>query len=380
MSGSPPPTAQVKPQAETDSAPLSPIYAELIAQLESELQQAANEPALRTVYARFLGKDGDVRKRLAEALRAAPGPEKRAVGQAGNTALARGESLFAARLQALHDAAQRADLLRGVDVTLPGRRTRLGGLHLLTQVRRELEGIFAEIGFVVASGPQVESEFYNFEALAMPDDHPARDMQDTFYVQAPPLPGPTGGRLVLRTHTSPVQIRTMLAQSPPVRIIAPGKVYRKDDDPTHSPMFNQIEGLVVDEGISFADLKGTLLYFARRFFGSSVNIRLRPSFFPFTEPSAEVDVTCVFCEQRGCRLCKGTGYIEILGCGMVDPAVFAHVDAERARRGLAPAYDSQKISGFAFGMGIDRMAMLRYGLSDLRLLFAGDARFTQMFR
>jgi phenylalanyl-tRNA synthetase alpha chain len=205
-------------------------------------------------------------------------------------------------------------------------------------------------------------------------------MQDTFYVQAPPLPGPTGGRLVLRTHTSPVQIRTMLAQEPSVRIIAPGKVYRKDDDPTHSPMFNQIEGLVVDDGVSFADLKGTLLYFARRFFGPSVDIRLRPSFFPFTEPSAEVDVTCVFCEQRGCRLCKGTGYIEILGCGMVDPAVFAHVDAERARRGLAPAYDPQKISGFAFGMGIDRMAMLRYGVNDLRLLFAGDARFTQMFR
>ena len=373
-------SSNAPPSSAADAAPLHPIYAELVTQLAADLSAATSEPALRTVHARYLGKDGEIRKRLAEALRAAPGPEKRTVGQAGNTALSRGEELFAARLNALHDAARGADLARSVDVTLPGRRTRLGGLHLLTQVRRELESIFAEIGFVVASGPQVESEFYNFEALAMPDDHPARDMQDTFYLQSPPLPGSTGGRLVLRTHTSPVQIRTMLAQPPPVRIIAPGKVYRKDDDPTHSPMFNQIEGLVVDDGVSFADLKGTLLYFARRFFGPSVDIRLRPSFFPFTEPSAEVDVTCVFCQQKGCRLCKGTGYIEILGCGMVDPAVFAHVDAERQRRGLPPAYDPENVSGFAFGMGIDRMAMLRYGVNDLRLLFAGDARFTQMFR
>ena len=373
-------SSNAPPSSAADAAPLHPIYAELVTQLAADLSAVTSEPALRTVHARYLGKDGEIRKRLAEALRAAPGPEKRTIGQAGNTALSRGEELFAARLNALHDAARGADLARSVDVTLPGRRTRLGGLHLLTQVRRELESIFAEIGFVVASGPQVESEFYNFEALAMPDDHPARDMQDTFYLQAAAPAGPTGGRLLLRTHTSPVQIRTMLSQAPPVRIIAPGKVYRKDDDPTHSPMFNQIEGLVVDEGVSFADLKGTLLYFARRFFGPSVDIRLRPSFFPFTEPSAEVDVTCVFCSQKGCRLCKGTGYIEILGCGMVDPAVFAHVDRERERNGLPRSYDPEKVSGFAFGMGIDRMAMLRYGVNDLRLLFAGDARFTQMFR
>jgi phenylalanyl-tRNA synthetase alpha chain len=364
----------------SDHPSLEAQLAALLAQFGEALSAAHTEPALRVTYAHALGKEGSIRKRVAEALRAAPGPEKRAIGQAGNAVIARAEGLFSARQQALHDAARAKDLARDLDVTLPGRRLRVGGLHLLTQVASELSEIFAEIGFVVETGPQIESEFYNFEALAMPDDHPARDMQDTFYVQAPPVPGSAGGRLVLRTHTSPVQIRTLLKQPPPVRIIAPGKVYRKDDDPTHAPMFNQIEGLVVDEGISFADLKGVLLYFARRFFGPAAGIRLRPSFFPFTEPSAEVDVTCVFCAQRGCRLCKGTGYIEILGCGMVDPQVFQQVDRQRQARGLPPAYDGERFTGFAFGMGIDRMAMLRYGVTDLRLLFAGDARFTQQFR
>jgi phenylalanyl-tRNA synthetase alpha chain len=211
----------------------------------------------------------------------------------------------------------------------------------------------------------------------MPKDHPARDMQDTFYLRPA---SDSADQLVLRTHTSPVQIRTMIGQPPPVRIIAPGKVYRKDDDPTHAPMFNQIEGLVIDEGVSFADLKGTLLYFVQRFFGPDVGIRLRPSFFPFTEPSAEVDIECIFCARQGCRTCKGSGYIEILGCGLVDPEVFRQVDEARAAAGLPRIYDSERYSGFAFGMGIDRMAMLRYGIQDLRLLFTGDARFTQQFR
>lgn len=357
-------------------AELGQLFEESLGRYQAELAGVDSESALRVVHARFLGKEGEIRKRLAEALKAAPGPEKRLVGQAGNAALERGEALFGARLQALHDAVRQADLARQVDVTLPGRANRLGGLHLLTQVRRQLEGIFAEIGFVVASGPQVESEFYNFEALAMPKDHPARDMQDTFYLRSQP----GLSQLLLRTHTSPVQIRTMFGQVPPVRIIAPGTVYRKDDDPTHSPMFNQIEGLVVDEDISFADLKGTLLYFVQRFFGPNVGMRLRPSFFPFTEPSAEMDIECFFCARKGCRMCKGTGYIEILGCGMVDPEVFRQVDEARVRAGLPPAYDSERVTGFAFGTGIDRMAMLRYGVSDLRLLFAGDARFTQQFR
>ncbi|MFO0578573.1 MAG: phenylalanine--tRNA ligase subunit alpha [Polyangia bacterium] len=353
-------------QSAPSAAELQRLFEELLARYKGELAGAANEPALRVVHARYLGKEGDIRKRLAEALKAAPGPEKRAIGQAGNAAIQRAEELFQGQLHALHEAARRADLHRRVDVTLPGRAPRLGALHLLTQVRRELEAIFAEIGFSVASGPQIETDFHNFEALAMPADHPARDMQDTFYLRAQA----TGaGQLLLRTHTSPVQIRTMLAQKPPVRIISPGKVYRKDDDPTHSPMFQQIEGLCIDTGVTFADLKGTLLYFVQRFFGRDVNLRLRPSFFPFVEPGAEVDIVCFLCKGKGCRTCKHTGYIEILGCGMVDPEVFRHV-----------GYDSEKYSGFAFGTGIERMAMLRYGLSDLRLFFAGDVRFSRQFR
>ncbi len=237
----------------------------------------------------------------------------------------------------------------------------------MTIVRRELEEIFGQLGFVVAEGPEVETDFHNFEALAMPKDHPARDLQDTFY-----LAGPDGEAtdVVLRTHTSPVQIRTMLAQPPPVRIVAPGATFRKDDDPTHSPMFHQIEGLCVDEGITFGDLKGVLLHFVRRLFGEDMQIRLRPSFFPFTEPSAELDMSCVFCRGRGmtCRTCKGTGFIEIGGAGMVDPEVFRHV-----------GYDSERYTGFAFGFGIERMAMLRFGIDDIKHMFEADERFCVQF-
>ncbi len=342
---------------------------ELLQRYKDERAAAPSEPALRVVHARYLGKEGEIRRRVSEALKAAPGPEKRTIGQVGNAIITQAEALFQERLNHIHEAVRNADLARQVDVTLPGRLRRRGALHILTQVRRELEGIFAEIGFSVATGPQVETDFHNFEALAMPKDHPARDMQDTFYLQAKNGPANPGEQLLLRTHTSPVQIRTMLAHKPPVRIIAPGKVYRKDDDPTHAPMFQQIEGLCVDEGVTFADLKGTLLYFVQRFFGPNVGLRLRPSFFPFTEPSAEVDIECLFCQRRGCRTCKGTGYIEILGCGMIDPEVFRQV-----------GYDSDKYSGFAFGTGLERMAMLRYGLSDLRQFFAGDVRVTQQFR
>ncbi len=347
------------PQSPPPAAPgeLSRLFVELLNRYQGELQHVASQQALRAVHARYLGKEGEIRRRLAEALKAAPGPEKKGVGQAGNAAMQRAEEIFQARLASLREEVRQADLARLVDVTLPGRPRRLGSLHPLTLVRRELEQIFGELGFVVATGPQVETDFHNFEALAMPADHPARDMQDTFYFP--------DEQLVLRTHTSPVQIRTMLAHKPPVRIIAPGKVYRKDDDPTHSPMFNQIEGLLVDQGVSFADLKGTLLHFVRRFFGPDVAMRLRPSFFPFTEPSAEVDIQCHFCHGAGCRTCKGTGYIEILGCGMVDPEVFRQV-----------GYDSERYTGFAFGGGIDRMAMLRYGIDDLRLFFSGEAHFT----
>jgi phenylalanyl-tRNA synthetase alpha chain len=347
---------------------LARLFHDSLTRFEHELGPVLDEPGLRIVYSRFAGKEGEIRKRLSEALQQAPGKDKRAVGQAGNTALQKAEGLFSQKLAALQEARRQKDLARRLDVTVPGRPHSMGGLHLLTQVRLELESLFAELGFEVATGPQVETDFFNFEALAMPKDHPARDMQDTFYLQNESSDAPHRDPLVLRTHTSPVQIRTMLSRKPPLRIISPGKVYRKDDDQTHSPMFSQIEGLCVDEGITMADLKGTLLYFVRRFFGPGIGLRLRPSFFPFTEPSAEVDIECFFCKRAGCRTCKGSGYIEILGCGMVDPEVFRHV-----------GYDSEKYQGFAFGAGIERMAMLRYGVNDLRAFFTGDLRFTAHF-
>jgi phenylalanyl-tRNA synthetase alpha chain len=226
-------------------------------------------------------------------------------------------------------------------------------------VIEDITGIFAGLGFKVAEGPEIEMDYYNFEALNIPKDHPARDMQDTFFIN---------DSIVLRTHTSPVQIRTMLKQAPPVRIIAPGTVYRCDSDATHSPMFHQIEGLLVDKGITFGDLKGILTIFVNQCFGSGTGVRLRPSFFPFTEPSAEVDIACVMCKGKGCRICKNTGWLEILGAGMVDPEVFRHV-----------SYDSEAYTGFAFGMGIERIAMLRYGISDMRLLFENDLRFLSQF-
>jgi phenylalanyl-tRNA synthetase alpha chain len=319
---------------------------------------APDEPALRKLKADHVGL---MRQKQKDALRA-PGVDKKAIGQLTNQFVDEAEAIFEARLAALAEARRREDLERTVDVTLPGRARRLGHLHPITLTRREIEAIFAQLGFTVAVGPEIETDFNNFEALAMPKDHPARDMQDTFYVEGM-------ADVVLRTHTSPVQIRTMLAHPPPVRIIAPGPVYRKDDDPTHSPMFNQVEGLCVDEGVTFGDLKGVLLHFAHRFFGPGIGVRLRPSFFPFTEPSAEIDFTCVFCGGAGCRTCKGGGWIEIGGAGMVDPEVFRHV-----------GYDSEKYTGFAFGWGIDRMAMLKYRVNDIKLFFDGDVRFARQFR
>ena len=335
---------------------------QLLQQFTTQLDAAANEQAVRKVYADFGGANGAIRLKQKELLKSAPNDQKRVIGQATNEILQKVDAAFNGALKRLGDAAAARDLERSVDVTLPGRVHRLGHLHPITIARREIEEIFAQIGFTVAVGPQVETDFHNFEALAMPKDHPARDMQDTFYVDGSP-------DVVLRTHTSPVQIRTMLAQKPPVRVIVPGTVYRRDDDATHSPMFNQVEGLCVDVGVSFADLKGVLLHFARRYFGEKIGVRLRPSFFPFTEPSAEIDFTCVFCKGAGCRTCKQTGWIEIGGSGMVDPEVFRHV-----------GYDSEKYTGFAFGWGIDRMAMLKYGIPVITQLFEGDVRFARQFR
>jgi len=343
-------------------ASLTDELQQLLQQFTQQLDAATNEQAVRKVYADFGGANGAIRLKQKELLKSAPNAEKRSIGQATNEILQKVDAAFEGALKRLGDAAAAKDLERSVDVTLPGRAHRLGHLHPITLARREIEAIFAQIGFTVAVGPQVETDFHNFEALAMPKDHPARDMQDTFYVENSP-------DVVLRTHTSPVQIRTMLAQKPPVRIIVPGTVYRRDDDATHSPMFNQVEGLCVDEGISFGDLKGVLLHFVRRLLGDDMGIRLRPSFFPFTEPSAELDISCVFCRGKGCRTCKGTGFIEIGGAGMVDPEVFRHV-----------GYDSEKYTGFAFGWGIDRMAMLKYGVDNITHFFDGDVRFARQFR
>ncbi|HEX8950788.1 MAG TPA: phenylalanine--tRNA ligase subunit alpha [Polyangia bacterium] len=326
------------------------------------LGQESTEQGVRNVYARFGGSNGQLRLKQKELLKLAPPTEKREIGLLTNELLRDVDAAFEAALKKIADAAAARDLERSVDVTLPGRAHRLGHLHPITIARREIEAIFAQIGFTVAVGPQVETDFHNFEALAMPKDHPARDMQDTFYVDGSP-------DVVLRTHTSPVQIRTMLARKPPVRVIVPGTVYRRDDDATHSPMFNQVEGLCVDEGVTFADLKGVLLHFARRYFGEEIGVRLRPSFFPFTEPSAEIDFTHGTCGGKGCRTCKGTGWIEIGGAGMVDPEVFRHV-----------GYDSEKYTGFAFGWGIDRMAMLKYGVDNINAFFEGDVRFARQFR
>lgn len=342
---------------------------ELIANLErlkaefhAAIEPLVDEQAIRAAQAQFLGKKGKVSEVMKELSKLPPG-DRPQVGAAVNTVKQFIEDTVAGRLGALTEAAARQDLARTVDVTLPARPVGGGHLHLLTQVRLEAIQIFSELGFVVADGPQIETDWHTFEALAIPKDHPARDMQDTFYVSE---------EIVLRTHTSPVQVRTMLTQAPPIRIIAPGHVYRRDDDPTHSPMFTQIEGLAVDEGISFADLKGVLIHFVSRFFQRDLTVRLRPSYFPFVEPGAEVDMQCSFCMGQPtvptCRVCKGTGWVEIGGAGVVDPDVFAHCKI-----------DSEKYTGFAFGMGLERMAMLRHGVNDIKFYYEGDVRFLEQF-
>jgi phenylalanyl-tRNA synthetase alpha chain len=246
-----------------------------------------------------------------------------------------------------------------LDVTLPGREPARGHLHPITQVSQEICEIFRRMGFKVVEGPEVELDYYNFEALNIPRDHPARDMQDTFYVSE---------RVLLRTHTSPMEVRVMESQAPPVRIISPGKVYRRDSDVSHTPMFHQVEGLLVDKGVTFGDLKGTLTSFVHQMFGRDTSLRFRPSFFPFTEPSAEVDIRCVICRGKGCRTCKNTGWLEILGSGMNDPAIYTFV-----------GYDPEVYSGFAFGMGIERVAMLKYGIDDIQLFYRNDMRFLRQF-
>jgi phenylalanyl-tRNA synthetase alpha chain len=320
---------------------------------------ASGEEALQEVRVRFLGRKGELTA-LMKGLGSLSPEERPIVGQLVNAVK---EEIEVALENALGTAreADKARRLQSerIDVTLPGRSPVRGTRHPITLVIEEVCDIFAGLGFTVAEGPEIEHDWYNFEALNFPPDHPARDMQDTFFVD---------NNLLLRTHTSPVQVRTMLKQKPPVRIIAPGTVYRCDSDATHSPMFHQIEGLLVDKGVTFGDLKGILTIFTNQLFGQKTGVRLRPSFFPFTEPSAEVDIACVICGGKGCRVCKNSGWLEILGAGMVDPEVYRHVN-----------YDAEDISGFAFGMGIERIAMLKYGISDMRLLFENDVRFLRQF-
>jgi phenylalanyl-tRNA synthetase alpha chain len=324
-----------------------------------EIERAATRRDLDEVRVKYLGKRGT----LTQLLRALPGlppAERPIVGREANEAKAGIESELEARQAVVEGVERRARLAAArPDLTLPGRRVVPGGLHPLTQVHDEIVDVFTGMGFAVAEGPEVELDHYNFEALNIPKDHPARDMQDTFYV---------GGEILLRTHTSPVQIRTMERQKPPVRIICPGRVYRRDADITHSPVFHQVEGLAVDRGISMADLKGTLELFARELFGPDSRIRFRPSFFPFTEPSAEVDVLCFLCKGGGCRVCKASGWLEILGSGMVHPRILR-----------AMGYDTEEVTGWAFGMGVERVAMLRYGIDDIRLFFENDLRFLSQF-
>jgi phenylalanyl-tRNA synthetase alpha chain len=288
-----------------------------------------------------------------------PAAEKPAVGKLINELKQNVEQIIKEKGQELENKSDRTAGNETFDTSLPGRKERLGTLHPITQTLEEIQSIFFGLGFRVEEGPQIESDYYNFEALNIPKDHPARDMQDTFYVE---------GDTVLRTHTSPVQIHVMERQEPPLRIIAPGKVYRCDSDISHTPMFHQIEGLLVDKNISFSHLKNIMNIFVHEVFGKNTSVRFRPSFFPFTCPSAEVDIQCVICSGKGCRVCSQTGWLEILGAGMVDPAVFEAV-----------GYDPEKWTGFAFGMGIERITMLKHGINDIRLFFENDLRFLRQF-
>jgi phenylalanyl-tRNA synthetase alpha chain len=331
----------------------------LVERALADVGASANLERLDDVRVGLLGKKGQLTEQL-KGLGALPAAERPAAGQRINEAKAAIQTAIESRREALEAAALDAELAKGaIDVTLPGRGQEPGSLHPVTRTRLRIERIFMQAGFQVATGPEVEDDFHNFEALNIPKNHPARAMHDTFYFP--------DGRL-LRTHTSPVQIRAMRAMQPPLAVIAPGRVYRNDSDMTHSPMFHQVEGMVVGEAVSFANLKAVLHTFVEHFFEQPLGMRLRPSYFPFTEPSAEVDIECVFCHGAGCRVCKHTGWLEILGCGMIHPNVLA-----------AAGIDSECWQGYAFGMGIERLAMLRYGVDDLRLFFENDLQFLKQF-
>ncbi|MES9877189.1 MAG: phenylalanine--tRNA ligase subunit alpha [Candidatus Sedimenticola sp. PURPLELP] len=331
----------------------------LVQEAVALIEGADGLPALDDVRVRFLGKSGELTAQLKQ-LGKLPKEERPAAGQAINKAKQALQQKIEQRKAGLEEAALSARLAsERIDVTLPGRGRDHGGLHPVTRTMERIERLFANSGFKVAEGPEIEDDFHNFEALNIPAHHPARAMHDTFYFDE---------HLLLRTHTSPVQVRVMKDAEPPLKIIAPGRVYRCDSDLTHTPMFHQVEGFLVDENVSFADLKGVLYDFLQNFFERDLKVRFRPSYFPFTEPSAEADIECVMCGGEGCRVCSHTGWLEVLGCGMIHPEVFRHV-----------GIDSEKYTGYAFGMGVERLTMLRYGVNDLRLFFENDLRFLKQF-
>lgn len=327
--------------------------------LMGQIENATSLETLESLRVKYLGRKGELTA-LLRGLSALPPDERPAVGQEVNSLKAELQEKLDARRQSLGQRAEQEELAReSVDVTLPGVPLARGARHPVSLVMSRITAIFTGLGFVIEEGPEAETDYYNFSSLNFPPDHPARDMQASLYIS---------DDLLLRTHTSPVQIRVMERQKPPVRCIMPGRVYRCDSDISHSPMFHQVEGLLVEEGVSFADLKGVLGFFVARMFGSGTRLRFRPSFFPFTEPSAEIDISCVMCAGKGCRVCKETGWVEILGAGMVHPAVFEAV-----------GYDPERYTGYAFGMGVERIAMLKYRIDDIRLFFENDVRFLQQF-
>lgn len=334
--------------------------ASIVQRAEAAIQEAADIPALEQLRVQYLGKKG-VLTALMQTLSTLSADEKPKAGALINAGKQQVQATLEHCRQRLEQQALDVQLnAEKIDITLAGRGQAGGGLHPITRTLERIESFFTHIGYKVAEGPEIEDDYHNFEALNIPSHHPARAMHDTFYFNANTL---------LRTHTSPVQVRTMEAQQPPIRIVCPGRVYRCDSDITHSPMFHQIEGLLIDQDISFADLKGTIEEFLRVFFEQPLGVRFRPSFFPFTEPSAEVDMACVICSGTGCRVCKNTGWLEVMGCGMVHPKVLE-----------LSCINSEQYQGFAFGMGVERLAMLRYGVNDLRLFFDNDLRFLAQFR
>ena len=359
----------------TEAAKVAARFEQVFSHFDSQLQTVHDEAAWKLFRDAWLGRKSGVLTQVTDNWLKPASPElKRVVGQKLNELRAHVELQIEARRVAIESGAEEAALARErVDLSLPGVIHPIGSHHLIRQVLHEVEDIFFSIGFSIVEGPEIETPYYNFEALNIPEFHPVRDDMDTFYIE---LPKGAATPLLLRTHTSPMQIRTMEKQKPPVRVIVPGKVYRRDNpDATHSFMFHQVEGLAVDTDITFCDFTGTIEYFVKQFFGAGVKTRFRPSYFPFTEPSVEFDVSCIFCGGSGnaasggvCSKCKGAGWIELFGAGMVDPAVYGFVN-----------YDAKKVSGFAFGMGIDRLAMLKYGIDDLQVFFQNDVRFLCQF-